>query len=352
MKKLYFLLLISYISFTAQATVWTVSNNPNSPGQFSDLQTAIDTSIVNNGDTLYISGSLTSYGNITLNKPLTLIGTGHHPNKDFPLVSKTGSITLDEKTDAYGTVLNSADGSKIIGLQTGRLQDYYGASNIKVSKCYIRPEYGGAISASTSSNNWIISNNFITCTHYNSSTIYLGGTSNVLVNNNVINADAGNNLLAGYNNTNIIISHNLFIQSTSFATFSISNAIISNNIFYGVQPTGASSCTFNNNIATSYDLPYDDNTGSNNINVQAPGFVNVPAADYVFNWGYDYRLTASSPGHNAGTDGTDIGPFGGSDPLSTTGEPAIPVIMQMNILNPTLPENGTIEIQLKARVQE
>lgn len=41
-KQILLLIVLTIFAFTANAAVWTVSNNPNSPGQYSDIQTAID----------------------------------------------------------------------------------------------------------------------------------------------------------------------------------------------------------------------------------------------------------------------------------------------------------------------
>ena len=52
MKKLILLCVAAGSLFTAKAAVITVSNNPNSPGQYTSLQTAIDAAA--SGDTLYV----------------------------------------------------------------------------------------------------------------------------------------------------------------------------------------------------------------------------------------------------------------------------------------------------------
>ena len=66
-----------------------------------------------------------------------------------------------------------------------------------------------------------------------------------------------------------------------------------------------------------------------------------------FSWSYNYQLSETSPGHNAGTDGTDIGPFGGAYPISTTGEPKLPIIELFNINNPIIPLDSVLNIHIK-----
>jgi hypothetical protein len=60
MKTILTTLIVGIFSLSSMATVHTVSNNPNSPGEYNNLQTAIDAAT--NGDTLYVHGSPTSYG--------------------------------------------------------------------------------------------------------------------------------------------------------------------------------------------------------------------------------------------------------------------------------------------------
>src|SRR5690348_3604854 len=88
------------LALNSFATVITVDNNANSPGQYSGLQTAINSAAP--GDTLYVSGSVTSYGNVTINRRLTVIGTGYNPLKQMPLVSTVGTITLDSVLSVSG----------------------------------------------------------------------------------------------------------------------------------------------------------------------------------------------------------------------------------------------------------
>lgn len=106
------------LTMKAQNT-WTVDNNGG--GQFTDLQTAIDDVSVVDGDTLLISGSLTSYGDITLNKSLTLIGPGHHPDKDLAFIAEISNISFDEKLDAFNNPLNNCNNSNLIGMKIRKI---------------------------------------------------------------------------------------------------------------------------------------------------------------------------------------------------------------------------------------
>jgi hypothetical protein len=102
-------------------------------------------------------------------------------------------------------------------------------------------------------------------------------------------------------------------------------------------------------------LPYGTNTGSGNIANQDPQFTTIQTLNYTFSAFDDYRLLSTSPGHNAGTDGTDIGPFGGFNPFPSSpigGEPKIPQVKNMNINNTSLPLNGNLNINVKGKKQD
>ncbi len=341
-KSITFFVLVAIIA-TANAAVITVNNNPNSPGQYTNAQTAINAA--NPGDTIYLSGSSTSYGDIHVNKKLTIFGTGQNPQKQNPLVSSIGYLYLDSINSTSG-----ASGSLIEGLYIGsylQCVSSYPFYNIKIKRNYFANYiyvYG---------NNWLIQNNYV----YG---INLNNNSNIQIVNNIITY-----YISGSSQTQptLLIANNLFIDSYSSgnALSSLSNAIISNNIFYGISPGSSTSqcnaCTFNNNItfgSSNNTLPYANNTGSGNITNTNPKFTSIATINYTFTTTDNYTLQASSPGHNAGTDATDIGPFGGTYPIPSEPigwEPNIPQVKTMTISNNVIPVNGTLNISVKAKKQ-
>ena len=73
-------------------------------------------------------------------------------------------------------------------------------------------------------------------------------------------------------------------------------------------------------------------------------FVN---ADWnAFSWEKDYSLPPTSPGHNGGTDGTDIGIFGGDTPWNVI--PSNPHIYFKNISGATNAA-GDLPVEIKVR---
>jgi hypothetical protein len=135
----------------------------------------------------------------------------------------------------------------------------------------------------------------------------------------------------------------------------VTNAIVTDNIFVCSGATNTSymyNNVFYNNISwrstlNPYVMPPEANTGSGNISNQDPQFQTAPSSD-SFDQAKDYHLKSTSPGKNAATDGTDIGPYGGSNPFVWGGQFSIPKIAQSNITNPVINQSTPINVNVKA----
>lgn len=326
------------LSLFASAKVITVNNNINSPGQYSSLQQAIDSASA--GDTIYVHGSATSYGNVNVKKRLYFFGTGNKPNKSNTLVSEAGNIQLDTLAGISG-----ASGTKIIGFKLNSVKGYAssgGTKNVTLGRNYF---ISGGVKVNITGKGWTLENNI-----FSLSNIDINNNSNTIIRNNIFN----NCYLTASNQPTVLITNNIFLGSNNALT-AISNALITNNIFKGATPngTGVSNNTFSNNIShqTSNDtMPYGTNAGSGNMYSQDPLFTNV--AINAFNYNYDFTLSATSPGKNAGTDATDIGAFGGVAPfVDMTGTPAIPQVKTLTILNPVISVGDSLQVIIKAKKQ-
>jgi len=320
--------------------VITVNNAANGPGQYTTVLQALDSAVA--GDTVYIHGSTLSYGNFVVNKRVTIFGTGYKPNKVNKLTSQVGTIIFD-------TLLNVSGGSgtKISGLVLDAVNGYNGTSgtsNVTISRNYFNAS-GTKINITGSG--WIIENNIL-----EPASINVNNNSNITLRNNIFSKSS----IINSNQPTVLISNNVFLGNIPQKSFSnVSNTLIANNIFKGITPrdNGIDNNIFSNNITyqTALDtIPFGSNTGSGNIVAKNPDFVNVPSN--VYNASYDYSLQATSLGVNAGTDGTDIGIYGGSTPfVDLTGSPAIPQINSITILNPLIPVGDSLQIIIKARKQ-
>ena len=351
-KKINFLAILFLATvFSANATVWTVSNNPNSPGQYTDIQSAVDAASA--GDTIYVSGSETNYGNFTIdNKELHIIGAGYKPNNLTGYATHFYSVYFKTSGNIF-----SSSGTTITGCYIDSRIDISGTSdqtieNITISRCF----FGSYLIVNSYSTNILIYNNII------------GWFQSA--NQNVGNLEIYNNIIIGYqviqHQTNVITKNNLFIKSSGSIEPNGVNTIFENNIFYGYSPyqSSFSNCTFNNNI--SYNTVDDNfntsgsNSGSGNIVGQDPQF--KVDNNFTFDYEDDYNLEPTSPGKAAGTDGADIGLYGGTYPwpeggISESGfmysqESTIPQVYEMTIQNASIGLNGTINVQVKAHKQD
>jgi hypothetical protein len=341
--------ILSVCTLDGYATIYVVNNSNANPGQFYYLQAAIDSADA--GDTLMMQPSTNSYGNVVLTKALTMIGIGHKPNKDLPLKARIEEIRFAE---------TMGSGSTFIGLWVESFNTtnppngvWYYSNGITVHNCHVGffgTNYGNNPSYGENYHGDIVIEN---CSINNIGFDVNG--NNILIQNNIIRCTWYEGF--GANMTNVVVKNNLFMSESVMPQLYAYNAVFDNNIFVRFSPSNPygslQNCVFNNNLTylTANDaIIGGTNTGSNNIVGQDPLFVNLDYAAYPIYQPalYNYRLQDASPGNNAGTDGQDIGPYGNNFTFSETGESdEQPVIRVMNILNGTVPTNGTMSVHVK-----
>lgn len=324
--KTFTLSLFFFFSLSLQlsATVFTVNNTPGSNAQFAQLQPAHDAA--SPGDTLQVSGSLVQYSFVNLYKKLTIIGPGFKPSN------------VDQRTaliQAIRFYSSEASGSNIIGITTGSLRSYVDfVNNLFISKSLIYEVMGN------NSTNWTFINNILLggCSGINSS-VYRNNISRGSIYGN--SSSFNNNVFLPYgsasiNGQNLIISNNIFFESVPNTTL---NSIYNNNIYYNPNYFV---------IYTNQDpnKPDSNSLSGNFINVN-PQFVNV-ISGANFDFSFDYSLSETSVGKNAGTDGSDIGVFGGAG-FSITGEPSLPIVTTLIIKNAAVEQNGELQVEIKGR---
>jgi hypothetical protein len=341
MKKLFLSLVLAATAITANATVITVNNGSVTAGQYTTIQPAVDAAKA--GDTIYVHGSVTTYGDVTLNKRVVLLGAGHHlTGTQYNLSSKLSYIYLSQ-----GNSTTLPTGSIIKGFDFGNLGSSGGS--LLINNITIERNYFSYLSVYGSG--WIIKNNvgsYIACTE----------NKNLIISNNVLVN------VATSSQPSVIITNNIF-RSGCYIN-SVSYANIANNIFiepgqnYGITSNGSQN-TWNKNIMIYADpanfktFPPAGNTGVGNLNTIDDQFTDVIPLNVTSNDvpNYNWNLLTTSLGYKYGTDGTDNGIFGGSYPMpDLTGATNIPQMTSMDILNSVIPQNGTLTIELKARGQQ
>lgn len=335
MKPLSVFLTCSLFLFWSEygyGTIRVADNNQNAPGGtlvYSTLQAALDTAAP--GDTIHVMPSIQSYGNVTIPSVsrVTILGIGN-PVKDLPLASSVGQIGIS--SDCSDILISGLIFRDIVLRGAGIFR------NVTIEKCYFSGFNLGAF-GDNYIDGLILRNNIAA-----GDLLYTGGARNVFICNNFfmqISITARNNAL---------IQNNIFFSlspTTSYGRYSwegFEGCIVANNIFYRMSPATPNHkrTVFTNNIAvaTGNDTlpPRGDgsNTGMGNqvLSLGDPLFVRAPTSAQdleFFNFAQrvDFRLKDGSPGDNAGTDGTDIGIYGGATPF-TPNFTSLPIIQRMN----------------------
>jgi hypothetical protein len=300
---------------------------------------SLDSAIVNaqNGDTIYLPGMVYSYANssITIDKELHLVGTGHYPNSS----SATGITQLN----ASIVLITGADNSTFTGfylggnLFVGENTTNEDVDNITISRCYI----SNGIFLSRNSTNWLISESVIKAGiqgFYQSFISTITCAQNNLFSNNITNDIAS----FGLNNE---FRNNIFAKSVN----SLDGCSFKNNIFM-YHHNNILSCKFENNIFFSSIVPSGSIDSQNIINQTTDNtFVNQTSD--AFSYSQVYHLKSTSPGKNAGKDGTDIGIYGGIYPWKEGSIPFNPHFQQVQV-SPKTDANGNLNVNIKVAAQE
>lgn len=345
--KYYNWIFLLLISFKLSAAVRTVNPNSAGPGQFTSLFSAISASV--NGDTIYMSGGSYVSSISPLNKSLVFIGTGHNPNKQSPLVSSIPYIDL-----GAGSI-----GSKFIGINFTSSQ--YIAISGPINVEYINCRLPSSIYFNTSSPvSGISFKGCIINSQFNSPALPSSPLSvSVSASNCVFPLPAGASfclatptiLLGGsFNNCQFHGVANVPLADKA------NGLSVINSIFYGVRPffSTTNTATLVTNCLSFGNTNNAFNFTTNSINLTG---VNPQYTAYNVGGFFDpsdnYRLSASSPGKNYGTDGKDIGVYGGTFNFSMGGEPpSVPVIRAMNLQGATtVPAGVPINVNVSSTVK-
>lgn len=357
MKKHLLLFCIGLLSAgLLMATVRTVSNNPATIAQFSNIQSAVNAA--SSGDTIYVHGSPNNYSGFTVtNKQLVIIGPGWTPDKNLPhLVQITGPIDLTG-AGTSGTEIQGLTIATSVTIQSLGVNNIRFIRNRLSQSLNISPSTSGTISGYLFEGNWFVNAAVISSSSYT--------LQNFIFQNNIFydNGCCIGVSISGFTNTvNVLFDHNLFYGPSSGAipVFGSNTQflIISNNIFVRRNPANnLSSSTFNNNITfnTTADAPWTVNSnadGGGNVTGQDPQMTDQASVNGGTNNPLlNFTITAG-PANNSGSDGKDMGLlFDASGSLNWTNSrnSRIPRIFSMNITTPTVAPGGNVSVTVESR---
>lgn len=312
----------------ATATTYTVDNDNPGAADFDSLSVAI--AAASPGDTLLLAGSTATYGDVTIDKELHLVGPGYFHTSNFPdAVPQPGaiisSITI-ETADGSGSSLRSLQVASI----TLKV-----ASNLLLER--IAP-------TSESNTTYLLYNDVhdLTIRQCYKIAIQGGSTSNPSTNFKILN----NVIVFGFNVTapNSQVENNIFSGTNISAT----SVTFRYNI---LAPAKNSRITLTNCLA-EYNIADAANTSSS---PDWPGTTNLNDVDAttLFVGGElakGFQLSPASPALNIDGLGNDAGIFNGDHPYVISGMPSVPVIY--SVTAPATVEAGeTFTLSFKATAE-
>ncbi|HMU45325.1 MAG TPA: hypothetical protein PKC72_03105 [Chitinophagaceae bacterium] len=342
------------------ANVLTVSNDPNRPAQYNDISTAFAAAVA--GDTLYVYGSPNIYGDLTINKPITVIGNGFNPRKEIFYHSNLNDIYLS--SNVSNVTMDGITCRRFLAISTSA----FTYTNITLKNCYIYQDIAhynppSPPACGLTFNNWLIQNCFIRSLSLglNSSCSPAGPiVTGFLVKNCHITTVASNRNLQFVNcqlgndvdGQNFVNNHSNTFDNCIFERYHfLQTNQNTNNVFHNCLTYQTQSPSANFDLNSWSGGASGSATGC--IINQNPLWVNgnpirslQPVISTPVNW--DPALQPGSPAINAGSDGTNIGINGGTTPFVKSGEPNIPVIRKFQLVNAVVPTNGTVTLKATA----
>lgn len=330
MKKLFLITLVIFCNSAAKAQSIIAVQNNSTPTFYTNLDSAIVHAL--NGDTIYLPGGIFLL-DTCIDKCLHIIGVGH--NQDSTLITNltqiSGSINL----------ITGASGGSLIGIKLNGLiafgTDSLNAmvNNYKVARCV----FGDLTFFSSSPTNNLFHENVL-------SAIHLGSAQSNYFYNNFISSMVYN---VGTNN---VFKNNVFLGQPVYYVNLIQTSnysLYENNIFRAGSNVGINNTNICNNNLFAGDVT--GIFGTNNIINQPVSSIFINQSGSTYSYTQDYNLQPTCPGKNAGSDGTDIGIYGGMFQWKDGSIPFNPHIQQ-KIIQQASDANGNLNVNIKVAAQE
>jgi hypothetical protein len=291
------------------AKVHRVDNTHNADfSSVADAHTAAD-----GGDTLYVAGSVQSYGSLTLIKPLTIFGPGY-----FLAQNPQTQANLNSATFATMTFATGSEGSVVSGVTAIDLN--VNADDVVVRRNRLTRD----LFVSTGRANLIFAQNYV------GRNISINGScSNILILNNLMPNDGNSGSVAinSPSTSSLEVSQNVLTRNIT-----VFNSTVTNNIIQSDDPVVG--VTNNNSLVGNLIVAEGD----------TPESLLLGGDSTDGRW----QLAAGSTAIGAGFDGSDQGAFGGLTPYVLSGIPNLPAIFSF-----TAPAIGStqsgLQVQLEAK---
>lgn len=329
MKTILFATATVLFSTIAMAGIKRVNNNAGVDADFTAIQAAHDASAA--GDTIYVEGSTISYGNLTINKKIYLIGPGY-------FLPQNPQTQANPSSAPFGTITcgNGSSGSFITGVDASfiSIQD----NNIVIKRNYIHVSYGVDISSNKS--NILIVQNYISGGTSSNSINLNAGCSNIIISNNFVDNTYGG--AGAFQSLNMNTSASAVITNNIFkSSITINNSTFDNNILVNTNATVTqANSLIENSLCAATQFPA---TNGNQLNINMTNvFVGATGNSTDGQW----KLSPTSPAIAAGLNGEDCGIYGGNDRYVLSGLPAVPSIFYFSAPSSG---SGTLPVHVKIK---
>jgi hypothetical protein len=311
-------LSLAILSIGTAQTTRRVNNNVGISGTnvYATAQAAHDAAVAN--DIIIVDPSSTTYGDLTLTKPLKIYGNGY-------FLDTNSDLKADQRASTFTNIYfnTGSGGSEMYGVVVTTVY-IHGVSNITLSRNYVMSTIGiynhnkvGTIFTNVA--NIIITRNNIS--QYVASAFTAPNTiSSVLVNNNILGYLYS---LADPAVQNWVIRNNTFTISAANTT-KIVNSVFENNFF---QAGGVGLVL--TNVTSSYNVSTAVTFSGGTGNVNSYDFVTnseLVGTGAGISPDEALQIKAGSGLKTLGSSSSEVGAFGGTTPYIISGIPPIPSI--------------------------
>lgn len=316
-------LLVLFICTSVSAKIWRVNNIPGAVADFTTFDACIANASVLNGDTVYLEGSPTAYGNSNLiNKRLVFISTGY-------FLSGAGSnagLQANTETAFFSGALrfdSLASGSRFLGINIS--SDLWldpRADNMRFERCRFSNISWNIIAPSTANRAQNLV--FNKCYFNGVSTTPQFYFDNLEITNCII---TGGFTFNASNIASALVRNNIFQNGITLTNTYFANNIVLN---IGVGSFNVTFSTIRNNISQFPGvLPAGD--GNQQGFSQSTIFVGATGNSTDGQWQLRPGSPAIGAGETVGGVTPDCGPFGTPDPYRLSGIPPIPTIYSLTV---------------------
>lgn len=285
------------------------------------------------GDTIYIPGGYWDAANI--DKRLTIYGAGHYPDS-------TVATGITHLTGGFGFYPGS-DSSMVQGLEVnGDINFHNGlVSYVTINRCAFNSS-----TMNSTTNHITFSENLIRgALNPNNQADFLNIRNNFIVNyiQNIVQGALIENNIFNYSQPVYYYPQNLS---------SVNGSLIRNNIF--MEPTAAaiiygSNNLFQNNLFTMTPSYGANTSTANYINISAANIFVTYTGISTFYYTDNYHL--QNPATYLGTDGSQVGIYGGLNPYKLASVPTNPHI-QIQTVAPNTDASGNLNVNISVGAQD